>query len=218
MKKLISIIVALSMVMSLGGVRAEEKLAEPSEWAKDKVAYAYEIGIAKDHLVYAEPISREQFCELVYNLIIKVNGMLAAPVSDKFTDTANERVLLLNGAGIINGKSDTEFCPDDSLTRAESATIIVRMINKLMPMETTMMWYEFEDGDKIPVWATDSVQTICNLGFMNGVGDDRFAPEASYTAEQAIVTLVRVYDKVKELGADMNSAFTGVIDGFQPVE
>ena len=143
--------------------------------------------------------------------------MLAAPPADNFTDVTNERILMLAGAGIINGKSETEFCPEDSLTRAEAATIIVRMINKFMPMEATMMWYEFADNEKIPLWASDSVQTICNLGFMNGVGDSMFAPDVAYTAEQAVATLVRIYDRAEELELVGNSINAGVIGGFDGI-
>ena len=217
MKKIISILVTLSIVLSFAWVCGEEADTASvitSDWAKESVQYGYELGIVKENLQFTKPISREKFCELIYNLVIKVNGMLAAPPADNFTDVTNERILMLAGAGIINGKSETEFCPHDSLTRAEAATIIVRMINKFMPMEATMMWYEFEDGDKIPLWASDSVQTICNLGFMKGVGDGEFAPDLAYTAEQAVATLVRVYDSAVELGLLGNSINAGVIGGF----
>ena len=107
----------------------------PSDWARDSVDKAYELGIAKEALYFTKPITREQFCELIYNLIIKVNHVLAAPITDSFTDTSNEKVLMLNGAGIINGKSAKEFCPDDSLTRAEAATVFVRLEKYLSETE-----------------------------------------------------------------------------------
>ena len=52
----------------------------------------------------------------------------------KFTDVDNMKVTFLCGMGIINGKSETEFAPNDSLTREEAATILLRMINKVKPM------------------------------------------------------------------------------------
>ena len=217
MKKIISLIVTLSIVLSFTTVFADSVNYITSDWAKESVKYGYELGIVKDNMEFTKPVSREKFCDLIYNLIIKVNGMLAAPPADNFTDVTNERILMLAGAGIINGKSETEFCPEDSLTRAEAATIIVRMINKFMPMEATMMWYEFADSDKIPLWASDSVQTICNLGFMNGVGDSMFAPDVAYTAEQAVATLVRIYDRAEELELVGNSINAGVIGGFDGI-
>lgn len=209
MKRIFSVIVALWLMMSFALVSAEDVVT--SDWAKESVQQGYELDIVKENLQFTKAISREDFCELIYNLIIKVNGMFAAPVADNFTDVSNERILMLAGAGIINGKSETEFCPKDNLTRAEAATIIVRVINKFMPMEATMMWYEFDDNEDIPDWASDSVQTVCNLGFMKGVGDNRFAPGIAYTAEQAVATLVRVYDRAEELGLPGNSINAGVI-------
>ncbi len=208
MKK--TILVLLAVVVSFTTISAFAE-TEPSDWAKDSVEKAYDLGIAIETYAFNEPITREQFCELIYNLILKVNHVLAAPVTDSFVDTTNEKVLILNGAGIINGKSATEFCPEDSLTRAEAATIIVRMINKLMPMPATEMWFEFDDISEIPEWASDAVQTICNLCFMNGVGDNRFAPDVAYTAEQAIATLVRVYDGAEAAGIANGNA--GIIGG-----
>ena len=68
------------------------------------------------------------------------------------------------------------------------------MVNKVVPMAATEMWFEYDDINEISEWASDSIQTISNLGFMNGVGNNRFAPKDTYTTEQAIVTLVRVLE------------------------
>ena len=93
----------------------------PSEWAAKDVDYAYAVGITdygKDYL-YKENITREEFCELIYNLIVLTSDEITAPITDSFTDTKNDKILMLNGLGIINGKSATEFAPNDYLTREE---------------------------------------------------------------------------------------------------
>ncbi|MCH5188451.1 MAG: S-layer homology domain-containing protein, partial [Oscillospiraceae bacterium] len=95
---------------------------------------------------------------------------------------------------------------NDYLTREEAATIIIRMINKVMPMPATEMWFEYDDIDEISEWASDSIQTISNLGFMNGVGNNKFAPKDTYTTEQAIATLVRVYEGAEAAGIINHSA------------
>ena len=63
-----------------------------------------------------------------------------------------------------------------------------------MPLPSTEMWFEYDDIREVSEWASDSIQIISNLGFMNGVGNNKFAPKETYTTEQAIVTLVRVYN------------------------
>ena len=187
----------------------------PSEWASKDIDYALAVGITdygKDYL-YKENITREEFCELIYNLIVLSSDEITAPITDSFTDTKNDKILMLNGLGIINGKSATEFAPNDYLTREEAATIIVRMVNKVFPMAATEMWFEYDDINEVSEWASDSIQTISNLGFMNGVGNNRFAPKDTYTTEQAIVTLVRVLESAGASGLLDENTSIGIIGG-----
>lgn len=168
-----------------------------SDWAKEYIEKAIDIGLLKGSTVpiYKENITREQFCELIYDFImITKNGISTPEHQNPFTDTDNEKVVVLNAAEIIYGKSDTEFAPKDLLTREEAATIIVRMINKVMPMPVTEMYFEYDDSNDISQWASDSIQVMSNLGFMNGVGENKFAPKNNYTTEQSITTLIRMYE------------------------
>ena len=168
-----------------------------SDWASDYIAQAKDIGLLQDitDISYKENISREKFCEIVYNLIDTTTDIEWKKVSpNPFQDTDNEKVIALSLEDIIFGKGEGQFVPNDLLTREEAATIIVRMINAVMPMPITEMYFEYDDNDNISDWASDSVQIISNLGFMNGVGNSKFAPKETYTTEQAIATVMRVYE------------------------
>ena len=192
-----------------------ETVPAPSDWAKDSIDIANAVGITNKSqpYYYHNNITREEFCELIYNFIVSTNKTVTAPITDSFTDTKNEKILMLNGLGIVNGKTATEFAPDDYLTREEAATIIIRMVNKVVPMEATEMWFEYDDITKISDWASSSIQTISNLGFMNGVGNNRFAPKDTYTTEQAIVTLVRVFESAGASGLLDENTSIGIIGG-----
>lgn len=199
----------------LEGKESATTVPAPSEWAAKDIDYALAVGITdygKDYL-YKENITREEFCELIYNLIVLASDEITAPITDSFTDTKNDKILMLNGLGIINGKSATEFAPNDYLTREEAATIIVRMVNKVFPMAVTEMWFEYDDINEVSEWASDSIQTISNLGFMNGVGNNNFAPKDNYTTEQAIATLVRVYRGAEAAGVIEQISDIGIIGG-----
>jgi len=168
-----------------------------SDWSADYIVKAKDIGLLKDisGLAYKENITREKFCELIYDFImITQRGITTPEYKNQFTDTDNEKIVVLNAAEIIYGKSSTEFAPNDLLTREEAATIIVRMINKVMPMPVTEMYFEYDDSNEISEWASSSIQVMSNLGFMNGVGENKFAPKDNYTTEQSITTLIRMYD------------------------
>ena len=108
------------------------------------------------------------------------------------------RLSRFNRLGIISGKTDTEFFPNDALTREEAASIIVRMINAVMPMAVHEVYFMYDDMDQVSGWAEDSVQIISNMGFMTGVGGNKFAPKDNYTVEQSMSSLVRIYDSAKK--------------------
>lgn len=171
-------------------------LAPPSDWATADVEKARALNITKDDVIYRYRMSiiREEFCELAYNYIAEFGKNLDVSNKHKFDDTDNARVEALSSLGIIYGKSETEFAPNDLLTREEAATILERLINVVHPgMGTDTEYITFADLSAISDWAMSSIQTIYKLGIMNGVGNDRFAPKDTYTTEQAIVTLVRLY-------------------------
>ena len=170
-------------------------LVPPSEWAAKDVDFARAFGILEEGKEYnfLKPITREEFCELIYNYSANVLEMLSTADGKKFTDTDNPKIEILSAMGIINGKTATEFAPDDALTREEAAVILQRMVNATVPVTVTEMWFEFDDIDYISDWAMDAVQTMCNMNVMNGVGGNEFAPKEVYTTEQAIVTITRVY-------------------------
>ena len=171
-------------------------LAPPSDWAVSDVKKAEALNITEKGKLYRYrmSITREEFCELIYNYCYNViKEVDTVTVENKFTDTTNSKIIRLNAMGIINGKSETEFAPNDLLTREEAAVILNRMVNKTVPVPVTEMYFAFDDEASISAWASDSIQIMCNMGVMNGVGDNKFAPQENYTTEQAIVTLVRVY-------------------------
>ena len=171
-------------------------LAPPSDWAAADIDKAKALNITNDDVIYRYrmSITREEFCELAYNYISEFGKDLNVSNSHKFNDTDNVKVETLSSLGIIYGKSETEFAPNDLLTREEAATILERLINIVHPgLGTDTQYITFVDSADISDWAMCSIQTIYKLGIMQGVGNNNFAPKDNYTTEQAIVTLVRVY-------------------------
>ena len=196
-------------------------LTPPSDWAKGDVEKAKALDITEDEINYnyKTAITREDFCELIYNYCKNVAGKLAVFDGDnKFTDTDNPHILILNAMGIIKGKSETEFAPLDLLTREEAATILLRLINAVHPdWVSTELFFEFNDNAEVSDWAMNSIQVICNMGIMKGVGNNKFAPKEFYTTEQAITTIVRVFSSFGS-GRIENSNFTDKLDAQMPAD
>ena len=180
-----------------------------SPWAKDSVAMAEKINLIQpgENYNYTAFITREEFCGLIFSYIRNAAEILDSPAAAvPFTDTNNAHIGILNLWGIIKGKSETEFAPNDSLTREEAAAILCRLINKIYPgWDATAQYFDFADSGQISDWAMNDIQVICNMGIMQGVGDNRFAPKELYTTEQAIATLVRVYNNFSKSNDILNA-------------
>jgi len=214
MKKLLPIILSITMFLSMGTIASAEEIATSgaktedselktsatsipaSEWALADIDKANALNIINHGGNYNFPgaINREQFCELVYNYISEFGELALDDGHIVFVDTDNMKIRILNTMGIIKGKSATQFAPNDLLTREEAATILERLINVVHPgMAEDTQYITFADSSDISDWAMSSIQTMYKLGIMKGVGNNNFAPKDNYTTEQAIVTLVRVY-------------------------
>lgn len=78
-----------------------------------------------------------------------------------------------------NGK----FRPDASMTRAEAATVMVRVTG----LEDAARGEDF--NDTIGHWASDYIAIARENGLISGIGDNNFAPEEKLTREQMAVII-----------------------------
>lgn len=173
-----------------------------SEWSSDYIVQASDLGFLKGitDILYKENITREKFCEIVYNMLDKTMNVNWKTVSTiPFKDTLNQKVFSLAYEGIINGKGENTFAPNDILTREESATILYRLAEYMeldMPQSTyneSIKYYA--DKDMISEWAFNAVFYMKEMGIMVGTSDTEFSPKDTYTVEQAIATVIRLYNQ-----------------------
>lgn len=84
----------------------------------------------------------------------------------------------------VKGTSPDTFAPDNSLTRAEAAAILVRMLG--YPLEANDN-YAFEDtrGN----WAEDYINTARRYQIISGIGGNFFAPDQHVTRQEIAVIL-----------------------------
>ena len=81
--------------------------------------------------------------------------------------------------GIIKGYDDTTVRPNNSVTRAEFVTMITRLMKYNTDTDCT-----FDDAKSH--WATKNIAACVGAGAINGVGDNKFAPDSSVLYEQAV--------------------------------
>lgn len=204
MKKFLT---SLSLCLALTSTFVQESsaisLTGASEWAQPYVYAGITSNIVPDSLQnsYNSPITRADFCALAVATYETVTGS-EIRTRYSFSDTTDINVEKMAGLGVVSGTSDTEFSPDVSINRQEAALILNHLSNSLgytLPEATAT----FADAQDISDWARDAVGKVCQAEIMNGTGNDEFSPQNSYTKEQSILTLLKVFTMVS--GADMNA-------------
>ena len=174
-----------------------ETKEQPSDWAKEYVLSATELGIVPEALQskYTSATTREEFCALAVSLYEKLTGS-AITARAEFSDTTNINVQKMAGLNVVNGIGDGKFDPTATLTREQAATMLARFADALgkpfAAHEST-----FVDKDSFADWSTDKIGQVQGADIMNGVGDNRFAPAELYSREQSITTMLRMYNVMK---------------------
>ena len=170
--------------------------AEPAGWAKVFVDRAIAEGLLPAELqsAYDQPITRREFCLLSDALYTKVKGG-AAPVDATvtFTDTTDPAILRMASAKVVNGVGNELFDPNGQLTREQAATMLSRLAAALgKPLTDSAP--TFDDNGSVAGWASAAVGQMQLSGIMSGTGNNQFSPQQSYTREQSVVTIVRMYN------------------------
>lgn len=133
---------------------------------------------------------KRKLCVLLLCVAMLSSAVFSANAAT-FEDTAGmncERaVSLLSSLGIIKGKTETDFAPAESLTRAEMTTIVLRLIG----MENQVAAGEpvFEDVT-MDHWAYGNIMTAYKMGIVNGISTTQFAPDEPVTIAQLVKMVV----------------------------
>jgi hypothetical protein len=171
-------------------------LSTASGWAHDIITEAYTKNLIPEELQdgYTDNITRAEFCALAVALYENVTGEEIAG-REKFTDTDDINVEKAAYIKVVNGMGDGAFAPDAGLTREQAATMLARLADAVgKPLAKQAA--DFADNGDISLWAADAVGQMQATRIMQGVGGNRFAPKDSYTREQSIITILRLYNFV----------------------
>lgn len=210
MKRTIAAILSAAMM-----VTAAAAAEAPSSWAKSAVDTARNAGIVPEQVdqAYTQSITRADFCALaaaVYRTWEKSGNVKSVEkTAVSFSDTKDEDVLLCASLGVVNGVGNGKFAPQQQLTRQQAASMLHRLGNLRRNAKDSVkdrMPHVFADGADIQAWARSDVYWAYNSGVMNGVSGNRFAPNNSYTHEQSIATMLRLYDTKYAVKDDSTSS------------
>lgn len=91
----------------------------------------------------------------------------------------------LASRGIITGYNDTTFGPEDTMTRAQFATIVVRALG--LPLAATDNFTDVSAG----AWYASYVGTAYTYGIVNGTSATTFNPNGTITRQEAAAMVAR---------------------------
>ena len=98
-----------------------------------------------------------------------------------------EDVLYVYENGLMNGVSDTEFAPNETLTRAMVVTILSRMSGEEIAEATESAFSDVATG----MWYSNAIAWAASKNIVNGFEDGTFQPDAPVTRAQLVTILYR---------------------------
>lgn len=118
----------------------------------------------------------------VQKVPITVPGTTFSDITNHANKTAIEE---LAARGIITGYNATSFGPNDTMTRAQFATIVVRGLG--LPLTATNNFTDVKAGS----WYASYVGTAYSYGIVNGRTATTFDPEGTITRQEAAAMVAR---------------------------
>ncbi|MFS1517105.1 S-layer homology domain-containing protein [Bacillus sp. SCS-151] len=176
------------------------------DWAKDQIEVLASRAIIKgkstNEYAPGDNLTRAQFAVLIVralNIPTEEYKGTFSDIPESLTWSALE-IEAAQRAGIVTGRADGTYGPNENITREQMATMIIRAVNYKQPslLEGVSTELTFTDAHMIEAYAKDSVAIAAKLGILKGKEDGTFAPKDSATRAQAAVLLYNLLTKLGE--------------------
>lgn len=164
---------------------------------------AYIFGYGDNTVRPNAPMTRAEAASVFYRLLNAKTRAAYETTAHTFTDVPagawyEKAVATLANLGIVSGYGDHKFGPNDTMTRAQFATICAR-IGKLNASGAT----KFTDVPETH-WAAGYIKAAADNGWISGYGDGTFGPDNSITRAQVVTILNRVLGRTPKSIANMS--------------
>ncbi|RFB48265.1 S-layer homology domain-containing protein [Bacillus sp. dmp10] len=157
-------------------------------WSADAInsmaAKGIIVGIGDGLFGFGNDVTRAQ----VATFMVKAKGIEAGSTKTPFTDVPESSIYAKFIAAaeankIMAGLGDNKFGPDEKLTRAQMAQLLVNAYGFKADENNKK---SFNDIEGLP-WATakSSIEALASLGIVAGEGEGKFNPNGVVTREQA---------------------------------
>ena len=146
-------------------------------------------------------------------MVVSMFSTVAFAQDITFSDVAEDHAFYqaiynLVNRGVLNGYEDGTFKPDNTITRAEFAKVI--MVSEIgdanIPANTTSKF-----SDTGSHWANKYIAAAVNAGIINGYPDGTFKPDNTVTYAEAIKMAVCALGYGPVIDTTLNPWYTGYI-------
>lgn len=150
-----------------------------------------------------DSITRAEFAKTVVVLLELDNDTEIAGRNFKDVDKNkwyHEYVQIAFKHGIIEGRDEETFSPNDCITRQEMAVMaarIMKLIDKaeiLLPLQAKEMIESYADSTQVASWAETGMALVVKNKIIQGKDGNKLAPKDNATRAEAVVILKRLYD------------------------
>jgi hypothetical protein len=205
MKKLISLMVAMVMCLSLvpsafaaEGASVDKFTDVPADaWYRDELAYAlhngYISGTSETTFAPDALVTRGQFVTILGRM---VNADVSQFKTTQFEDVDitswyGPYVEWARSTGIVNGVSSTQFAPDNKITVEQMSVMVSNCISKLSlsPKAAPVV---YSDMSSVSTWAVSGVEAMAKYDLLPVDAANNVDPHKQATRSECTVSLVRL--------------------------
>lgn len=162
-------------------------------WAYDSindfVNKGYITGYGDNTFRPNNPITRAEFVK-VLNKAFNLTKSSGKVFEDTETHWAKDEIDIAVTNGVCNGRSETEFAPNDYISRQEAAVMIANY--KGIADDDLDKLNKYNDAQSVASWAKPSVEGNIEKGYMGGYSDNTIRPKSNITRAEAVTMLDRI--------------------------
>lgn len=137
---------------------------------------------------------------MLVTVLYRLSGQKATSASS-FTDVPagqwySDAVAWAKANKIVSGVSDTQFAPNQNVTREQTAAILSRY-SAYQGVSLPKGQGNFADQDQISPYAQEAVASMQAAGLIQGRENNRFAPQANITRAEVATILMRYVNMIE---------------------
>ena len=201
-RQLISILCAAALICSAGAASMSDfSDVRPADWYHDAVSYVCENGLMNGTSNTTFSPNATTSRGMIVTILYRLAGSPDLPESNwgyPYTDVDaaayySTPVYWARMNNLVTGYGDTQFGPDDAITREQMATILYRYAENLeLDTDTDFIpdkYYDFPDYLTVSRYASKAISWCVNNGIING-SNGKLNPQGTATRAEVATMLM----------------------------